>query len=189
MLAAELTKAGIPATHWRNAGGRRWLGRVAQRLGRRDADHLLGTTAALVIEGVLRWFAIARSLMVSRLLRRVAVMDRYAYCQYASIRAHSGGHERLARRLYRLFPMPNVTLHLALPPKQAYLRIEARGTDHEDLDYLATTDDAYRSLPEAILFTQVDASGPPDEVHDRILAALSTPRTEPALLPIHSLGI
>lgn len=180
LLARRLTDAGIRACYARNAGGRRWFGILARRLGRRDMDALFGPTGALVVEGAVRWLAIARALLVARVLRRTAIMDRYSCCQYASIRARSGAHERLARRMYGWFPDPDVMIHLSLPPKRAYQRVESRGHDHEELDYLTTADQAYRSLPEAILFTTIDAGGTPDEVHARIWAALRNTIDVPA---------
>lgn len=173
-LAGALTAAGVPASYWQNAGGRRWLGRLARRLGRRDAQRLLGRHGMLCAELTLRWLAIARALVRSRLRGRVAVMDRYAVCQYASIRAHGGGPrwERLARLLYRSFPDPDVTLLLAVEPTEAYRRIRARGTDQESLDFLVASVAAYRSLPEYADFVVVDAGRGPDEVTRTILAVL-----------------
>ena len=48
----------------------------------------------LVVESVLRWLAIAAAAARCLVTGEVAVMDRYAVCQYASIRAHGG--QRLA---------------------------------------------------------------------------------------------
>lgn len=173
-LAAALDAAGRPADYWQNAGGRRWFGRVAQRLGRRDAQRLLGRHGMLLAELVLRWLAIARALVRSALRRRIAVMDRYAVCQYASIRAHGGGRrwERLARAAYRLFPSADMTFLLAVDPERAYERIEARGTDHERLTYLLAADKAYRALPEHPSFVVIDANGTPDEVSQAIAVHL-----------------
>ncbi|GAA4706961.1 dTMP kinase [Phytohabitans rumicis] len=169
-LAGALTERGLPATYWQNAGGRRWFGRLAGRLGRPDAQRLLGRGGLLLVESILRWLAIARALVRSRLRGRVAVMDRYAVCQYASIRAHDGSRaaERLARLAYGLFPRPDVTFFLAVDPGAAYRRIELRGEDHESVDFLATADAAYRSLPEFGAFVVVDANGTLDEVTARI---------------------
>lgn len=178
-LAAALRDAGIPATYWQNAGGRRWFGRLARRLGRPDGQKLLGRRGLLAVESVLRWLAIARALVRSRLRRRVAVMDRYAVCQYASIRAHSGRPphvsgpgERLARLAYRVFPAPDVTFLLAVEPGEAYRRIEVRGTDHEDLGYLTAAQAAYRALPEHVTFIPIDAGASLDEVTRQIIAHL-----------------
>jgi dTMP kinase len=174
-LAGALDAAGRPADYWQNAGGRRWFGQVARRLGRRDAQRLLGRNGMLLAELVLRWLAIARALVRSAVRRRIAVMDRYAVCQYASIRAHGGGRrwEQLARVAYRLFPPADVTFLLAVDPARAYDRIEARGTDHERLTYLLAADRAYRALPEHSSFVVIDGNGTPDEVSNAIAAHLA----------------
>ncbi|WP_422734770.1 dTMP kinase [Micromonospora sp. WMMD558] len=168
-LAEALTAVGHPATYHRNAGGRRFLGRVAQRLGRADAQRLLGRTGLLAAESVLRWLAIVTALLSRLLTGRIAVMDRYAVCQYASIRAHGGQRwERLARLGYRMFPRPQVTFLLSVDPAEAYRRIERRGTDHESMAYLRAADRAYRTLPEYPTFVLVDAGRPADEVARQI---------------------
>jgi dTMP kinase len=172
LLAAWLTVSGIPAAYWQNAGGRRWFGRLAHRFGRPDAQALLGRRLMLTVEAVLRWLAIARALVWSRLTGRVAVMDRYAPCQYASIRAHGAGRERLARLAYRLFPPPEVTFFLAVPPEEAYRRIELRGADHERYAFLTAAAAAYEALPEAETFVRIDATGPPGAVQEELRRAL-----------------
>ncbi|HET8682851.1 MAG TPA: dTMP kinase [Micromonosporaceae bacterium] len=203
-LAEWLTAHGRPARYWQNAGGRRWLGRLARRLGRPDGEALLGRAGMLAVEAVLRWLAIGRAVASSRLTGQVAVMDRYAVCQYASIRAHAparihqlrsqgrrpgpGGTvgdwarqelrrpgERLARAAYRVFPPPDVTFLLAVSPAEAYHRIEARGTDHEQLEFLTAAAAAYERLPEAATFVRVDADAPPDEVAAKLRAHLAVP--------------
>jgi thymidylate kinase len=189
-LADALSVAGRPATYWQNAGGRRWFGRVARAVGRRDGQRLLGRRGLLLTESVLRWLAIARALVRSRVRGRVAVMDRYAVCQYASIRAHGGRApevpgpgERLARLAYRVFPAPDITFLLAVDPGQAYQRIEARGTDHEDIGYLAAAQRSYEALPEHSHFVVIDASGTLDEVTRAIVAYLPGPTGESLRLP------
>ncbi|WP_346776053.1 thymidylate kinase [Micromonospora sp. HNM0581] len=184
-LAETLTAAGHPATYHRNAGGRRWLGRAAQRLGRPDAQSLLGRDGMLLMESVLRWLAIALTLLGGPFTGRVAVMDRYAACQYASLRAH-GGHrwERLIRAAYRIFPRPQVTFLLTVEPVEAYRRIERRGTDHESLRFLVAADWAYRTLPEYPTFVEVNAGRPAEEVAREIrghLKAWLAAGNEPAV--------
>lgn len=198
-LAGALTAAGTPATYHRNAGGRAWLGRLAHRLGRPDAQGLLGGPGMLAVESVLRWLAIARALLAALFTGRAAVMDRYAVCQYASIRAHGGRRgEGLARLAYRIFPTPQVTFLLTVEPGEAYERIERRGADHESLDYLAAADAAYRSLPEFATFVVIDANRTPDEVARQIREHLAAwlpltgaplprqPRRAPLPTPAHS---
>ncbi|MFF4893971.1 dTMP kinase [Micromonospora chersina] len=173
-LAEALTAAGHPATYHRNAGGRRWLGRLAQRVGRPDAQRLVGRNGLLAVESVLRWLAIALALLSCLVTGRTAVMDRWSACQYASIRAHGGQRwERLARAGYRVFPPPRVTFLLTLDPAEAYRRIERRGTDHESMQWLSAAATAYRTLPEYDRFVVVDGSGSPEEVSRRIRAHLT----------------
>jgi dTMP kinase len=181
-LAAELAALGLPAAYCRNAGGRRWFGRLAARLGRADADALLGRRLMLVVESVLRWLAILRTLVRRTVTGEVAVMDRYAACQYASLRARSAAPsaERRARLAYRLFPPPDVTVLLTVDPHTAQHRIDTRGYDHETLDYLLASASAYRSLPEFPAFRVVDGNGSPDEVAAAIRAALPRLDPEPA---------
>jgi dTMP kinase len=180
-LATELAALGLPATYRRNAGGRRWFGRLATALGRRDAEHLLGRRGFLLVESVLRWLAIARTLLRRAVTGEIAVMDRYAACQYASLRAHAATPrperrsrgEWFARLAYRVFPAPDVTFVLVVAPAVAYDRIEARGYDHETMDFLDAATAAYRALPEYGSFVAVDADGDPDEVSAAILAHLA----------------
>jgi dTMP kinase len=176
-LAAWLTEHGVPARYAQNAGGRRWFGRLAHRLDLPDGQALLGRAGMLLVEAVLRWLAIARGLVRARLTGRVAVMDRYAVCQYASLRTHArtpaqwagrSRGERLARACYRLFPTPDATFLLAVPPAEAYRRIDRRGTDHEQLDFLRTAAEAYDALPESAGFVRIDADAPPGEVADAV---------------------
>ncbi|WP_328466134.1 thymidylate kinase [Actinoplanes sp. NBC_00393] len=173
-LAAELAAAGLPAVYRRNAGGRHWFGRLAGLFGKEDGEQLLGRRAMLGVESVLRWLAIARTLLRRALRREIAVMDRYAVCQYASLRSHGArpSAERRARLAYRLFPKPDVTLLLAVDPEVAHERIERRGYDHESMDYLRAATKAYESLPEYPDFVVIDANGTPDQVSALIRVAL-----------------
>jgi dTMP kinase len=171
-LAATLAEAGVPARYVLNAGGRHWIGRHVQRFGFHDAEQVLGRRGMLLVEAVLRWLAIARSRLTARLHREVLVMDRYAVCQYASIRAHGGRSEQLARLAYGLFREPDVTVYLAVSPAEAHRRVEARGIDRESLGYLTASDAAYRSLPEFGSMVVVPADGTPDQVAAGILGAL-----------------
>jgi dTMP kinase len=180
-LAAELAATGLPATYFRHPGGRRWFGRLATRLGRTDADALLGSRRMLFVESLLRWLAILRTLLRRTLTGEIAVMDRYAVCQYASLRARAAapGAERRARLAYRLFPAPDVTVLLSVDPGTAQHRIDTRGYDHETLDYLVASSAAYRSLPEFPAFVVVDGNGSLDEVAAGIRAVLPTVAPEP----------
>jgi dTMP kinase len=163
-LVEWLASCGVAATYYANPAGRLMLGRLARRLGRADAVDLLGRRGFVVVEALLRWLAIARSVLLSRLSGRVAVMDRYSYCQYAMMRVRADRGERLARALHSVFPRPDVMCFLAVTPARAHHRVTLRGTDSEELSYLTAADAAYRSLPEAASFAVIDADGSPEEV-------------------------
>ncbi|RZU52439.1 thymidylate kinase [Krasilnikovia cinnamomea] len=185
LLADTLRARGLRATYRRNAGGRRWFGRLATAFGRRDAEDLLGRRLMLFVESLLRWLAILDTRLRRRLTGDIAVMDRYAVCQYASLRARGCGPraERRARLAYRLFPKPDVTFLLAVDPAVAYDRIEARGYDHEEMAFLRAAAAAYRSLPEHDDFVVVDANRSPAEVAAALSAALDAWQDRPASAP------
>jgi dTMP kinase len=187
LLADELAAAGLPAAYRRNAGGRRWFGRLATRMDRRNGEDLLGRRAMLFVESLLRWLAILRTLVRRAFTGETAIMDRYAVCQYASLRAHHAepAAERRARLAYRLFPKPDVTFLLSVDPAVAYDRIESRGYDHEEMSYLRAATAAYRSLPEYPDFVVIDANRAPIEVAESIRDALAAYHPVPAatLLP------
>jgi dTMP kinase len=188
MLAEWLTTCGIAAVSFKNPGGRLFLSRLAQRLGRTDAVGLLGRRGFLAVETLVRWLNIARAVLWSRLSRRAAVMDRYSYCQYAMIRARADRGERLARLLYAVFPRPDLVCFLAVTPTEAHRRIELRGKDSEPLSYLTALDSAYRSLPEFDSFTVIDADRPPEKMqaalHDVVGARLSLGTRAGAVKPV-----
>ncbi|GID55685.1 thymidylate kinase [Actinoplanes couchii] len=173
-VAAELAAAGFPAVYRQNAGGRHWFGRIAVMVGRTDAEDLLGRRGTLAVESVLRWFAIVRTLLRRAVTREIAVMDRYAVCQFASLRAHGARPAaiRRARLAYRLFPQPDVMFFLAVDPEVAQDRIERRGYDTETMDYLMAADAAYRALPEYPRFVVIDANGTPEQVTKAIRTEL-----------------
>jgi dTMP kinase len=185
---AHLLASALGVPYRRNAGGRRWFGRLAVALGRRDGEDLLGRRLMLFVESVLRWLAILRTLLRRKVTGGTVVMDRYAVCQYASLRAHGAGPaaERRARLAYRLFPRPDITVLLAVDPAVAYDRIESRGYDHEEMSFLRAAAAAYRELPEYSGFVVVDANGAPTEVAERLRAVVAAwaPRASrvPALL-------
>jgi dTMP kinase len=154
-LATALAEWGLPATYRRNAGGRRWFGRLAAALAAATGSTCSAARTMLLVESVLRWLAILRTLLRRSVTGEIAIMDRYAVCQFASIRAHAktprperlNRAERRARLAYRVFPQPDVTFLLAVDPAVAYDRIEQRGYDHEEMAYLRAATAAYQALP------------------------------------------
>lgn len=172
MLAEWLTAEGVPARYFENPGGRRLTDRIAHRLGREDTSALVGRIGRVVLETFVRAGALGRAAIWARLTGRVAVMDRYSYCQYAVIRARSDRGERFARAILRPFRAPHAVCYLAVPPTQAQMRVALRGYDHEELAHLIAFADAYHGLPEAPSFLVLDASGEVAEVHALLQAAV-----------------
>lgn len=163
LLARALTDDGMPASYFENGGGRPVLDRLARAVGRRDGPDLLGP-AYVVLEAGIRWTALARALLLSRLTGRTAVMDRSAACQYALMRTRGDTGERWARAAFGLLPAPDLVVLLTVPAQSAQERVERRGRDREEVAYLAAFDRAYRSLPEAPGFRVVDGSGTTQQV-------------------------
>jgi len=172
LLAQWLSSQGTPALYFENAGGRPTINRLARHLGRRDGPDLFGR-GYVVLESSVRWLAICRALVVSRATGRVAVMDRYSYCQYAVMRARGDPGEGRVRAAFGVFPPPDVVCLLAVPAAVAQGRVERRGRDREELDYLHAFAHAYRTLPEADTFQVIDASGTPAHVHAALREAVA----------------
>lgn len=175
-LAMDLTRwldaNGIPAEYSENPGGRLAIDRFARRLGRGDARRLLGRRLFAVVESCVRWLAIARGLLLARLKGRLAVMDRYSCCQVVVMRAREDPGMRWVRRFYGVFPDPDATFFMMVPPETAKHRIDARGYDSEPLSYLSALDYAYRTLPEFREFIIVDADAPLEVVQQRLRDAV-----------------
>ena len=171
-VARWLTAHGVPSDYFLNPGGRVAIDRFARRLGRTDGRALLGRRLFAAVEAGTRWLAIAKALLLSRLTGRLAVMDRYSFCEYASLRARGEPGEGWVRRFYRLFPNPDATFFALVPPEVAHQRIAVRGYDWESVAYLSALDSAYRSLPEFAGFEMLDADAPLEEVKRRLRAAV-----------------
>jgi dTMP kinase len=169
-LATALTAAGHPARYFENGGGRPVVDALAHRLGRRDGPDLLGRRAHVALETTIRGLALAWALAVSARTGQIAVMDRYTYCQYATMRLRGDSGEGRVRAAYRLAPTPDLVVWLTLAPTEAARRVELRGRDHEDPARLAAFAAAYASLPEAPTFHHLPATADADALHARLLA-------------------
>ncbi|MEU5724913.1 dTMP kinase [Micromonospora sp. NPDC047738] len=163
-LARRLTARGLPAAYFENAGGRPLWNRLARALGRPDGVALFGRTLYPALEATVRAVAMARTVLVSRLTGRTAVLDRWTWCQYVIMAARGDRGRRAVRAVYRIFPRPTVVCFLATTPEVARRRVLARGIDTEELAHLRALDAAYRALPEFGSFVVVDGDGDPDEV-------------------------
>ncbi|WP_328345119.1 dTMP kinase [Micromonospora sp. NBC_00421] len=178
-LVGRLNAAGVPATYLENAGGRPLWNRLARAVGRRDGVHLFGRRGYPVLEATVRWLALARAVVVTRLTGRVGVMDRWTWCQYVIMRARGDRGVRLVRAAYALFPRPDLVCFLAVAPELARQRVSDRGIDTEELAHLTALDAGYRALPEFGAFTTIDGDADPATVAaalDRAVAAATARR-------------
>ena len=66
-----------------------------------------------------------------------------------------------------------MVVHLVIDPEQAHQRVLARGTDMETLGELHSLRAAYRSMPEYAHFTELAASGTPEEVFSELAIAIA----------------
>jgi dTMP kinase len=164
LLARTLVGEGVRARYFENAGGRPVLDWIAHRLGKENGRALIGPRGVVATETFVRRLAIARSLRWARRTGGVAVMDRYAVCQYAVMRARGDGGEPRVRAKFRRFPQPDIVVFFAVPPADAVERVALRGKDREELAHLVAYDAAYRALPEFATFEVLDASRSIDEV-------------------------
>ncbi|MEV1060810.1 hypothetical protein AB0I92_26465 [Micromonospora chalcea] len=80
-LAGRLRRRGVRARYFENAGGRPLWNRLARALGRSDGVALFGRTVYPALEATVRAAAMARTVAVARLTGRVAVLDRWTWCQ------------------------------------------------------------------------------------------------------------
>lgn len=171
-LAATLRAQGERARAFENPGGRPVLDAVARRLGRADGGELLGASGRVATELVVRSVALARAITWARLTGGTAVLDRYAICQVATMRARGDQGQRLAAGWARRFPDPDQLLWLAVTPSIAQKR------DTERLEWLDAFDAAYRELV-ATTATVIDADRDPAAVQHAIAGRTMRAGTSP----------
>ncbi|SBT44028.1 thymidylate kinase [Micromonospora auratinigra] len=178
-LARRLTAAGVSARYFENAGGRPLWNRLARALGRPDGVALFGRPLYPALEASVRALAMTRTVLVTRLTGRVAVLDRWTWCQDVIMTARGDRGRRAVRAAYALFPRPTVVCFLATTPAVAQRRVVERGIDTEELRHLRALDAAYRALPDFGSFVVLDGDGDRDEVAvalDRAVSPLVDPR-------------
>lgn len=181
LLVDDLAASGVRVARFHNPAGRRSMGRLAARTGRRTPVELLGRRGRLTVEVSVRAWRIAIAILTSRLMRQAAVMDRYACCQIALARARDDPGAGLVERAMRRFAHADLVCFLAVEPTIAHARVLARGEDREDLAELVALDAAYRALPDFASFALIDAGRGPGDVRAEIRAVLA--ERLPALAP------
>lgn len=170
LIAAERA-AGREAVLVRNPAGRRWLSRVASRLGV-DIPVRWKERFETIVRSVNVLAAHARAALFTRRIRQrtgaLVVMDRHLACQLVLRDVRGLPRGRFLPWLAGRLPAPDAIVLLDLPAEEAYARIHARGEDHEPLDYLRAARAAYLGLAAAEGWHVVDATEAPERVAEAL---------------------
>lgn len=161
-------RVGKEALLLRNYAGRRRMSLLSTQTGIQLHPRL-----ADAVETVIR----TTNVMVSHARAHghpgLVIMDRHPHCQLALRQARGLPRGRLLPFLLTKFPQPDVVVHLVIDPEQAHQRVLARGTDTETLEELTALRAAYQSMPEYEHFTELTASGTPEEVVAQLTLAIA----------------
>lgn len=167
-IVGSLRRSGVRAQLLRNPAGRRWMTRVAARLGRS-----MSPVWSNRLETVVRCTNVLLAHTRARLFPGTTIMDRHVACQLVlrSIRGLPQGVV-LPWLLARL-PRPEAIMLIDVPAETAFTRITLRGEDSETLDYLSSSREAYLSIAKARGWHIIDGSGTPPQVLEAALRILS----------------
>ncbi|MFD6666913.1 hypothetical protein ACFWDK_31720 [Micromonospora chalcea] len=83
---------------------------------------LFGRTVYPALEATVRAAAMARTVAVARLTGRVAVLDRWTWCQDVIMAARGDRGRRVVRAAYAVFPRPAVVCFLGVKKGPLYYR-------------------------------------------------------------------
>jgi dTMP kinase len=167
-IVAAARRAGRDALLLRNYAGRRRMSLLSAKFGMQ-----LHPRMADAVETVIRTANVLVSHARAYRHPGLVIMDRHLHCQLALRQARGLPRGRFLPFLLRTIPKPDVVLHLVIDPEEAHQRVLARGTDTETLDQLNSLKTGYRSIPEYAHFTELPASGTPEEVASRLTLAIA----------------
>ena len=165
---AAARRAGKDALLLRNYAGRRRMSLLSEQF--RIQFH---PRVADAVETVIRTANVVISHARAHRHPGLVIMDRHLHCQLALREARGLPRGRFLPFLLRKIPQPDMVVHLVVDPEQAHQRVLARGTDTETLDELNSLRDAYQSIPEYMHFTELAASGTPEEVLSGLTLAIA----------------
>ncbi|MFF2243548.1 dTMP kinase [Arthrobacter sp. NPDC058130] len=161
-------RAGQNALLLRNYAGRRRMSLLSTQFGVQ-----LHPRVADAVETAIRTANVVVSHARAHRHPGLVIMDRHLHCQLALRQARGLPRGRLLPFLLAKFPKPDVVLHLVIDPHQAHQRVMARGTDTETLEELDTLRAAYQAMPEYADFTELAASGTPEDVASKLSLAIA----------------
>jgi dTMP kinase len=146
------------------------LNAVAAERGVADAEALLGRETSQIAYVALKWNTMIKMREALGQPGVFVVLDRYAYCHIASVRAQGLRCREIVEELFGVFPKPDLTLFLDVTPQTAIERMVRRAPNLPPLsrDYLEAHARAYWTLPAAADFVRVDGEQSADAVHSRL---------------------
>lgn len=183
LLAEALRARGLDVVTTREPGGTAGAEAIRAMLLSTEGEGWGARAEALL-------FAAARADHVEKLIRPAVARGAWVICDrfVDSSRAYQGGGSGLSdddvMTLHRIGSggvLPDVTVLLAVAPEIAARRLALRDGDAADriggrgADYHARVAAAFRGFAQAEpdRFALVDADGSPEDVHGRVMAALS----------------
>lgn len=177
-LAERLTAHGLRTTVHRNRGlgpVREALDALAVEEGHQDRLGLFGADTAQFMAALLKWRELLDIAPLLDQQDHVVVVDRYLYTHLALAAVHGTANAPRLRRLFSVFPTPDVVVFVDVPPALAAERVLARGRDVNSLDFLTRLRDGFTSLPEMQRFHVVDGAAPRSVVADHAWRAVAPP--------------
>ena len=182
MLAAELRRQGAQVVTTREPGG--------TPLGLALRAAFLETTGPVAPMAELLSFAADRAQHVEYLIKpevaagKIVISDRYADATFAYQGAGRGFTEDQVNLVIELATgglKPDLTLFFDIPPDEAMARMTARADEHrnrmddETEEFYARVREAYLGIAEreSDRFVVIDGCGAIDQIHGRVMAAVS----------------
>jgi dTMP kinase len=151
---------------------RRTLAELAGQLGLGDYHDVFGAEVTHLVTAFQRLRDWVDRVVPAIPANEWVVTDRSALCHYAAASADGATNGSDLRLVLGQLPRPDLILYLDLAPEQARDRLTARGSGLEDTTFLRANDRGYRELPEFGDFVVVPASGPVEQVQDRLREAV-----------------
>jgi len=95
------------------------------------------------------------------------ITPRSTYCRLAVARAH-GPVDHKAEQILGVFGEPDLVIWLDVPPRTTVERVDSRGRDRENPEFMAELRNAFAHLADLHPLHRVDATGEPAEVHEAV---------------------
>jgi dTMP kinase len=173
LLAERLAAHGVDTSLHQN----RSLGPVGDALddlaredGYRDRFEMFGANSVQLMAALLKWRELLDLAPAVDRDNHVVILDRYFHKHLARAVVQGATNVDLLRRLFRVFPAPDVALFIDVDPKVAAERVARRAREHNalSLDFLVRLRAGYLSLPEIEQFQLVPGDQDPDTVVDAV---------------------